>query len=606
MSERIAEDKIQEIRERIDIVEVVSSYLPLKHSGENHLGLCPFHGEKTPSFNVNSRRQIFHCFGCGVGGNVFSFLMRMEGVSFPDAVRRLAERVGVEIEETALSPAEMRRREEAERMLRVNEVASLFYHQVLMEAPEGEPGRRYLKARGYGRTTSEQFRLGFAPRRGEALAEHLAAKGFDPQWAQRLGLVRVRDEGGSYDLFRQRLIFPILDARGATVAFGARVLDASLPKYINSPESPVYHKGRVLYGLHQGRDAMRQRGEAVVVEGYFDLLALQRAGFTNAAASCGTALTPEHARLLKRYAERVLLLFDQDSAGRKATFRAMDVLLAEGIPAAVVELEAGDDPDSFLRDRGEEAMRQRFAAARPVLDVFIESTLADGGEEIAGRARAVEMVLSKLRLLPGDIERSLYLKRLAERTGLAEPLLQQKLGAQGATPPLPVRRPEPEHRISPRSASPRQNLGEKNQDWLLALLLADAGVRKRVAEEGSANFFSDDERRGLAERLLAVLSDAETYDEARLFDRLSEAQKAILSGILMRDEKAFADETEAIFEGCRRAVASVRLKKRSQELQVLIDQAAKAGDSEWLGRLMAEKKEVNRKRDQPNVEDCLK
>ncbi|HKK01518.1 MAG TPA: toprim domain-containing protein, partial [Desulfuromonadales bacterium] len=442
-------------------------------------------------------------------------------------------------------------------------------------------------------TTSEQFRLGFAPRRGEALVKHLAAKGFDPQWAQRLGLVRVREEGGSYDLFRQRLIFPIFDARGGVVAFGARVLDDSLPKYINSPESPVYHKGRVLYGLHQGREAMRQRGEAVVVEGYFDLLALQRAGFTNAAASCGTALTAEHARLLKRYAERVLLLFDQDSAGRKATFRAMDVLLAEGIPAAVVELEAGEDPDSFLRERGEAAMRERFAAARPVLDIFIDSTLAEGGDEIAGRARAVEAVLAKLRLLPSDIERSLYLKRLAERTGLAEALLLQKLGTSGAAQSAPIRRAAPERRPLPSASSP-QGLGEKNQDWLLALLLADAGVRKRVAGEGTANLFSDEERRGLAERLLAVLDDGEGYEEARLFDRLSEAQKAVLSGILMRDAKAFSEEAEALFEGCRRAVARARLKKRSQELPALIDRALRAGETERFREFLAEQNEINR------------
>ncbi len=611
MTGRIAEEKIQEIRERIDIVEVVSSYLPLKRSGVNHQGLCPFHSEKSPSFNVNSARQIFHCFGCGVGGNVFSFLMRMEGLSFPEAVRRLGERVGVEVEDEALTPAEERRREEAARLVRINEVACDFYHQILLGGEEGAPGRRYLKERGYGGDTAREFRLGYAPERWEALAGHLAGKGFDPKWARDiLGLTRSGKEGrGDYDLFRRRLIFPIFDLRGQVVAFGGRVLDDSLPKYINSPESPVYHKGRILFGLYQAKESMRQGGEGIVVEGYFDQLALHRAGFANAVATCGTALTEEHARLLKRYAKRVLLLFDQDSAGRKATFRAMDVLLAEGLPAAVIELDAGEDPDSFLRRQGGDIFRERLEAARPVLEVFMEATLAAHGEGIEGRARAVEEITAKLRLLPSDIERSLYVKALAAKTGLAEELLGAKARPGGrptsmrdASAGATAYRGSPSReeagsaaRPVSRPVDPEQAKAVKSQDWLLHLMAVDAKAASRVAQEGVESLFFDNSRRTVAEQMLDFLAQGRGLDEILHSATLTEEQRAVLSGILLKDDNAFAEETlEKAFSDCRQSVARNRLRQRSRELPELIRQAAQNGDQEKLTAYSQEQLEINR------------
>lgn len=604
MTGRIAEEKIQEIRERSDIVEVVSSYLPLKRSGANHQGLCPFHSEKSPSFNVNSVRQIFHCFGCGVGGNVFSFLMRMEGLSFPEAVRRLGERVGVEVEAEALTPEDERRREESERLVRINEVACDFYHLVLLEAPEGAPGRRYLKERGYGGEIAREFRLGYAPERWEALAGHLAGKGFDPRWARDLlGLTRAGREGrGDYDLFRRRLIFPIYDLRGQVAAFGGRVLDDSLPKYINSPESPLYHKGRILFGLYQARERMRQGGEGIVVEGYFDQLALHRAGFANAVATCGTALTEEHARLLKRYAQRVLLLFDQDSAGRKATFRAMDVLLAEGLPAAVVELDAGEDPDSFLRKRGVEAFRERLAAARPVLEVFMEATLAAHGEGIEGRARAVAEIAAKLALLPSDIERSLYVKALAQRTGLAEDLLGSKArprlrpAAQAAVnPPGPAAARQRTGGAPGENRRPRDpGAASRAQDLLLQMLVGEARIRQQAAEVGAAALFLDEDRRIVAEKILSF--DGRDGLESVLNDSLlSENQKAILSGILIRDEQLVAEDPERIFQDCRQTAARELQKVRSQELQLLIRQAEAAGEWERHSGLLRELTELKKR-----------
>ncbi|BCR06494.1 DNA primase [Desulfuromonas versatilis] len=607
MSGRIPEEKIQEIRDRVDIVDVVSSYLPLKRSGANHQGLCPFHAEKTPSFNVNAPRQIFHCFGCGEGGNVFSFLMRMEGLSFPEAVRRLGERVGIEVEEERLSPAEEKRREERERLLRISEVACEFYHQLLLEAPEGAPGRRYLRDRGYGGEAARSHRLGFAPARWEALAEHLAQKGFDPEWARQLGLIRPGKEGrGDYDLFRNRLLFPISDPSGRVVAFGGRVLDDSLPKYINSPESPIYHKSRVLYGLSLAREEMRKTDEVIVVEGYFDQLALHRAGFCNAVATCGTALTEEHAELLKRYAKRVLLLFDQDSAGQKATFRAMEALLPGGLSVAVVGLDPGEDPDSFIGKHGAETFRERLEAARPVFEVFMENILAAQGENIEGKARAAEQVLEQLRLLPGDIERSLYLKALAARTGLDEALLRQKIPRrqqQPARPPEPppghpAAQPAPPRQqggpARPREAPPQAG-GSKAEQWLLLMLLRDPEVRGRVAAEGPEAFFSNGDVLAIAREAVAYAGDEERIGEILHRESLSEEQKALLSGILIKDDAAFAEDLERVFDGCRRAVAKERLQQQVRELDARLRTAEQAGNGQLHAALLGERMELNRK-----------
>ncbi len=601
MQGRIPEDKIQEIRDRVDIVDVVSSYLTLKRSGANHQGLCPFHNEKTPSFNVNAPRQIFHCFGCGVGGNVFGFLMRMEGLSFPEAVRRLGERAGVEIETEELSAAEMARREERERLYRVSEVACAFYHQVLLDAPEAAPARRYLRERGYSGEAARAFRLGFAPPQWEALARHLEQKGFDPELARTLGLIRPgKQDRGDYDLFRNRLLFPILDSRGKVVAFGGRVLDDSLPKYINSSESPIYHKGRTLYGLYQAKEAMRQTGEVIVVEGYFDQLALHRAGVINTLATCGTALTEDHARLLKRYAKRAQLLFDQDPAGQKATFRALEVLAAEGVPATVVALDAGEDPDSFVQRHGAEAFGERLRQARPAIEVFMDVTLGEQGSSIDGQARAVEEILGLLQRLPNEIERDLYLKSLAKKTGLQEDLLRSKASRverPAPAAPRPVA-PRPAPVPAPRPPRPRRDeptQGEKAQQWLLVMMLRDGKVRQRVAAEGLDQLFCDAEYLAVAERILQLQGDAEALQQALIGEDLHDEQKGILSGILIKDGEAFAEDTEGIFEGCHRATERDRLQRRLKQLRELMRQAEQAGELEQCTAFLRELSEIKKR-----------
>src|SRR5664279_780697 len=371
----IAEDKVREVAERLSIVEVVSEYVQLRRAGANYTGLCPFHAEKTPSFNVNPAREIFHCFGCGAGGNAFSFIMKIEGLSFPEAVKLMARKTGIEIEERQLSQAEKQAQDERQTFQRINELTAGFYRSVLEQKPEGAVARAYLEQRDAAGDIAEAYRLGFAPDRSDGLVQHLKANGINLETALKLGVIKKSDRGW-YDQFRNRLIFPIRDAKGNVIAFAGRVLDASLPKYINSPESPLYHKSAVLFGMDMALPTIRTENSVIIVEGYFDHLALYRAGIRNVAATCGTALTTTHSGLIKRHAAKVYTLFDSDAAGRKATIRSMELFMEQRMPVYVITLPAGDDPDSFLDKNPLEEFHTCQKKARPAFEFFVRSLLA--------------------------------------------------------------------------------------------------------------------------------------------------------------------------------------------------------------------------------------
>ena len=587
----IDEDKIREIRDRADIVEVIGRYLPLKKSGSNFQGLCPFHQEKTPSFNVNPPRQIYHCFGCGVGGNVFSFLMRIEGLTFPDAVRRLGAQVGIEVTEQEATPAELHNREQRQQLYRINQAAAELYTEILINAPEGGEARRYLRQRGYDGEAVRHFGLGFAPDAWETLVRHLSPFGFSREAVLESGLIRPgKQDRGDYDMFRNRLLFPVHDTQGRIVAFGGRVLDGSLPKYINSPESPVYHKGEVLYGLYQAMNAMRQSGDALVVDCYFDVMALRRAGFTQSLAPCGTALTPEHARLLKRFVERVLLVFDQDQAGRQATFKAMDVLLPTGLEVAVVSLPEGADPDSLVLMGGAQAFQDCLDQARPALDVFIEEQFFPQEQSIESQVKAAELVMQRIRRLPNELQRDLYVKRLAELTGLDRELLVDKSVPRETHAPrrenaggfqLPARKPV----VQQTTAATR------SQAYLLRLmLLNDPGIRAEVRQGQTEDLFLDPPFKALADYLLSRESEDGRLPDDLCSADLPEDQQTLLSGLLVEDEAPeWQQEAERIFADCRRAVHQAKLRTRLHDLDRREQEARADGDEQTLNQCLQER-----------------
>ncbi len=366
---RISDDKIDEVRNSADIVEVIAAYVHLKKRGKNYLGLCPFHTEKTPSFTVSAEKQMYHCFGCGKGGNIFTFLMEMDKISFVEAVRSLASKSGITIPEESKPMAE--EQTEFENYYAICRFAGMHFFKNLTESDEGKEALQYFYKRGFSDETIRTFGLGYSLNSWDAFALKARAEGFKIEDIAKVGLARVRDDGSPYDYFRGRAMFPILSTQGRVIGFGARKMredDTIAGKYINSPETPVYNKSRVLYGLFHAKDSIRQEDNALMVEGYADLISLYQAGVKNVVASSGTALTEEQLVLIGRYSKNLTLVYDADTAGSSATVRGIDLALEHDLNVRIVELPEGDDPDSFVQKHGGNEFRERLLNAISFID----------------------------------------------------------------------------------------------------------------------------------------------------------------------------------------------------------------------------------------------
>jgi len=433
---RLPPSVLQQVQEGNDLVEIISGYVALKKSGQNYVGLCPFHGEKSPSFTVSPAKQLFHCFGCGAGGNLFTFLMKMEGLTFPEAVRSLSQRIGLVLSESSNTNPEARQKARLRSLLQL--AAQRFQEQLRTDARAAK-ARAYLAERGVTDATIETFGLGYALPGWDSLMTPLVRKGWTAQELLEAGLiVRRNDDSGYYDRFRDRVIFPIRDLQGQVVGFGARALpDGSngpdgkhdgQPKYLNSPETAFYSKGRVLYGLDRARPAAARAGYLVVVEGYFDAIAPHQAGFAQVVATLGTALTTSHLAILQRLVPKVVLLFDPDPAGVNATLRTVELFLEHGMDASVATLPAGDDPDSFLHRFGLPAFEERIAAAQPLLVFALERALAcTPHAQIDGKKAVIRSLAPTLRKVQSRLELDHYVRLLAQRLDVSEASLRADL-----------------------------------------------------------------------------------------------------------------------------------------------------------------------------------
>lgn len=580
----IAEEKVREVAERISIVEIVSDYVQLRRSGANYLGLCPFHSEKTPSFNVNPAREIFHCFGCGAGGNAFSFIMKIEGLGFPEAVKLLARRAGVEIEERQLTSAEREAQSERQTFQRINDLAAGYYRAVLEQKPEAAAARTYLEKRAAGGAIAEAYGLGFAADRRDGLVQQLKAHGIDLATAQKLGLIR-KNEGGWYDLFRNRLIFPIRDAKGAVIAFAGRVLDGALPKYINSPESPLYHKSSVLFGLDLALPSIRTENGIIIVEGYFDHLALYRAGIRNVAATCGTALTTSHTGLIKRHAARVYTLFDSDSAGRKATIRSMELFMEQRLPAYVISLPAGDDPDSFLEKNTVEAFRTCQEKARPAFEFFVRSLLAQTPpDSVDSKVRIMDELIPRFRKIADPVERDLYEKEICRLLGITSHAFRKRLGGLTVTPR--------DLQGAAQSAAPAT---DARQETLLALIGRYPDARKEIQSYGPDNLF-DGSYLELARVMLAAMGEDE--DAAALGRLMEQIETPELKGILTRlfvSDGHLADiNWREVFDSCQRGREKQALRLSHKQISSRL--AVLEPDSEEYAALLQQANDLLRTR----------
>ncbi len=418
----IPERIIEEIQSKSDIVEVLSRYITLKKLGRNYKTTCPFHSEKTPSFVVSPDKQIYHCFGCGAGGNVFSFVMKYENVQFPEAVEILAEKSGVRLPKQSRSGGED---SFAEKLYGINDLACRFFQASLENKPATKD---YLASRGINAASLKDFRIGYAPDSWEALLNFFRAKGVEPKVLERAGLVIPNDKGGHYDRFRNRAIFPIMDLRGRVLGFGARVLDASLPKYINSPETVIYSKGKNLYGLNFSKDQIKKEKFALIVEGYLDFIIPYQAGVKNIIATLGTSLTTDQIKLLKRYANTVIMVYDPDEAGETASLRNLDLFISEDVNVYIAELSEGLDPDSYIRKFGAEDFLKRVKGSKNVFEYKLDKLKAKFDiRSTNGKTAIVAAMLPTISRINNAVFRSELVKKLAERLSVDEEAIRSEL-----------------------------------------------------------------------------------------------------------------------------------------------------------------------------------
>jgi len=607
---RIADDTIEEVRRASDIVDVISQYVRLKKRGKNYLGLCPFHQEKTPSFNVSPEKQMYHCFGCGVGGNVYTFVMEHDKLSFVEAVRALADRAGIALPEEGGPGGEPG---ENEALYAACRTAGLYYHETLVQSSEGKLALEYFRHRGFTDATIRKFGLGYSRNAWDGLLAHVTERKMDPADFERAGLLLKREDGSYYDRFRGRAMFPLFSPSGRPNGFGARKMreDDPLGKYINSPETPIFVKSRNLYGLYQSKEAIRAKERAILVEGYADLITVFQAGVENIVASSGTALTEDQIRLIGRYAGAITLVYDADSAGSKATMRGVDLIIEGGLDVSVATLPEGEDPDSFVRKSGGEAFRARVESAVSFLD-FKASTFRDQGllATPEGKTRAVRSIVETLARMKDEIKRNFYIKSVAERYGLYESILFRELEAimgRERPRPIPPKRDTPGGRPAAVPAAVPAAAVAAERDLLKVMLDAGPPLVAFVTTHIPPAEFADPMARRAAELIVSCARDAATWEVPALLDATNDpALREFIAGItLTRYELsrgwAALDKADpwAIAEHCIIRLKTGALDRRIAENHAKMKDAETAGEDlspyrETHVRLQSEKRDVQR------------
>lgn len=574
---------IDDLKAQADIVQVIQDVVPLKQAGSTFKGLCPFHREKTPSFHVNREKGFFHCFGCSTGGDVLKFVELHERLSFPEAVQWLAQRFGLAVPESDDPRRDREEAAEREALLKAHELAGEYFREQL-RSPTGAAARRHLERRGIGPETAERLGLGFAPPRRDGLTLRLRDAGQPLDLLLRGGLVVQRDGERPRDRFRNRLIIPIARETGSVIAFGGRALGADQqPKYLNSPETPLYSKGRVLYGLHLTKQAVREDGHVVLVEGYFDFAQALQAGVRPVAATCGTALTDRHVRLLRRFCSRTLLSFDPDSAGAGAAARSGELLLAQGFQVHVVQLPAGDDPDAFIQRRGGDAYRERLRAARPYLDDALDRAAAGRDLSRAAEKRALlDRMKPVAQAIRDPVVKNEFLDRVEHRARLPEGMFRDELRQEDRP-----RRSDAQADI--RRAQTALLPAEKGLIW--ALMRSTASAQDVLSRLEPADFEDLQTARILrAARSLATVPAAGAPDALR--ERLDEEDAELLRTI-EREAAPAAD-----VEDCGTELRKRRYGREREALQEAIDGRQRDGSPAALAEidgLWARKKELLRR-----------
>ena len=556
---------IDDLKHHADIVVVIQDYVSLKKTGATYKGLCPFHGEKTPSFHVNRDKGFFHCFGCGVGGDVFKFLELHEKVAFPDAVKLLAQRFGMTLPELEQSDEQRASAAERESLLKVHEVAAAWFRQQLA-SEAGARVRGQIAARDITDATSQALGLGFAPHARDGLKQALLQQGFSQALLVRAGLLVQRDDGSVADRFRNRLMIPICRDTGSVIAFGGRAIEADQqPKYLNSPETPIYSKSRTLYGLNLSKAAVRESGFAILVEGYFDCAQVFQAGFRSVVASCGTALTPAQAQQLRRFTGKVVLSFDPDAAGQGATAKSCEMLVAEGFEVNVAILPAGEDPDTFVRKHGRQGYAERLRKSQPYLEYLLDRAAARHNLRNAeGRARFVAEVLPIVERIPDRTRQELFVEAVAGRAGVAGDLIWSQV-------PKAATRRGPTLSRAELPGLGQVTKAEKGLIWWL--------VHRPEPALDALKMLDSDDLEGLASRsvldLALKLIDDRGFSPSVLLERLNVSEAQLVTGIASEHEPHVHDAVE-----CAQILKRLRYERERAALQRDIDRLQQDGGAE--------------------------
>ena len=579
MANRIPESILEDILGRVDIVEIISGYLPLKKAGSNFKANCPFHHEKTASFMVSPERQIYHCFGCSESGNAFKFLMRHERMEFPEAVEMLAKKCGVNLPDQD-TPESARVASLSSQLYKVNELAVSFYEKNL-QSGSASLALNYLLGRGIKLETIKEFRLGLANSGWDNLINFLRSKNVSLALLEQAGLVLPKDAGGYYDRFRNRIIFPVFDLRNRLIGFGARVMDNSLPKYVNSPETPVYTKGRNLFGFNLSKDFIRNADSAVIVEGYLDFMIPYQEGLKNIVASQGTALTLEQIKLLKRYTHNVVMVYDGDTAGEIATLRSLDLLIDEGINVKVVPLPKGMDPDTLVRQEGINTLKDKVEKAASFFDYKLDVLKSRYDiNDAHGKTEIASQMLLTINKFDNAILRGEYTKRLSEQMSIPEQYILEELGKLKPANYQSARQP-----VGLEIKQPQINPAEK---LLIKFMLEENELIEKIMQQLSPADFAD----ARTARIVSVIQDlagqGKNIEPSVLMNYFSEddASQLVCETMFM---PALTDQgRDKAVNDCIARIKIQRLKSRREHLHLQIKSAQSLGDQGKLNSLIHE------------------
>jgi DNA primase len=585
-SGHFTEELLEQIRRESDIVGLISQYVTLKKSGQNYVALCPFHSEKTPSFTVSPTKQVFHCFGCHEGGDTLKFVMKMEGLTFPQAVRSIAEQLGIKltIEKSAGTEPEQ---EEKQQLFKLHQEALEYYHSILLKHPLARPARDYLKRRGVRLETIKDFRLGFALPSWNDMETALCKKGWTVSMLEKAGLIISREDNQEghkryFDRFRNRLLFPILDLQDRVCGFGGRILDDSGgPKYLNSPETLIFNKRKLLYGLEKARESIHRTGYLVVVEGYFDVIAAHQSGVKAVVGTLGTALTEAHLHLINRFTPKVKLVFDPDAAGIKATLRLVELIAPSRLSAEVIQLPHGQDPDSFIHAHGKDAFTSLLMNNVSLMDFALEQYLADPEAGlIDGKRRIIQSFLPAIQKIPSPIERSHYLKLLAEGLQVNEQDLLEELKALKR-----YNRNQIEEAAAKRSGGL-----PKEEEILIHLMLHHRLSSSQLLTAVQPDDFSDSRSRQLVRILLESdekSGSVKLHDVVQLKTMDAELTSLLTALSIKEPEKEYEDIDQTVTD-CLRRVKLKKLKTNMKNLETQIRQAEKEGHADLVRNLQGQ------------------